>query len=714
MYLAICAFVMASLTPILDRATDLSKKSYLTEAQHALDKSGELFQKSAEEMLLLPQKMNDFSAYRSLKLCSGALPKEYYADLYLCKKYMANQLSTLEHVDELFIYLPGSGVVLGKTRVFDDVYQYLNFDVVYQEHSPDEFLDFIASADSRSKIFPSATARVNMAAQQNYLTVIGRRDNDSAITGALFKESDLLALFNLPALPDTSFLYITDAAGELVYSYQYQSDTLIQRQGGVLYQGEGYSLISTQIAMPFCTVTLGIPNSYFEELHRPLQQMIFHCILTAILIGVLCSALFAAFNYLPIRRLEQFSHQPQRSRQPWLAKEYRSIENYMASSLEEIGQLRETAAEMRSALRSNLFIRLLYGSSEYSAAPELLPQLYQDYRVALFQISPLKSSQENEDYICYSAVRWLFEQLPGDWAYGQTDPAHAAVLIGPDPSDTSRIQALLGRLNEFLQSGSARASVGLSGRFAVKEELHTAFYHAQFSLAQAEESASAFYQAGDAPDQGQAPVLSLMDARRLYETIMACRTDEMDGIFDQIQQAARSGALGPGEDSIQAFYLVRTVLNMVISDARFSPSSCSLTPYDQSRPIPQLLDSLRGDALLLVDMLTQRQSLVNAEAKSQVMAYIQQNFQSPDIYAASIAETFHLSRNAVYGLVREQTGKSLNEYLEELRINQAVTMLKTTGLTVAEISAACGYNSTNTFYKVFKKRFGLSPSAFRQ
>jgi len=153
---------------------------------------------------------------------------------------------------------------------------------------------------------------------------------------------------------------------------------------------------------------------------------------------------------------------------------------------------------------------------------------------------------------------------------------------------------------------------------------------------------------------------------------------------------------------------------MVISDARFAPSSCPLTPYDQSRSIPQLLDSLRGDALLLVDMLSQRQSVVNAEAKAQVMAYIRQNFQSPDIYAASIAETFHLSRNAVYGLVREQTGKSLNEYLEELRINQAVTMLKTTGLTVAEIAAACGYNSTNTFYKVFKKRFGLSPSAFRQ
>lgn len=714
MYLAICAFVMISLTPILGKATDLSRHSYLSEAQHALDKSGELFQKSVEETLLLPQKMNDFSAYSSLKLFSGGkIPREYYANLYLCKKYMSNQSATLEYVDELFIYLPGSSVVLGKTRVFDDVYQYLDFDLIYQNYSPDQVLEVLSSVDSHGEIFPAVQARVNMASEQKYLTVVGQRDNDSSVAGALFAERDLLKLFNLLTLPDNSFLYITDAAGEPVYAYQYDQEELVQKQGTVQYQGESYSLLSTQVTMPACTVTMGIPNSYFEEMHRPLAQMIFRCIFAAIVIGVLCSALFAAVNYMPIRRLEQVSlRSAAPSTKPWLAREYHSIETSMALSLAEIGQLRENAADMRASLRANLFIRLLYGSPEYSDAPELLPQLYRDYRVALFQITSAKGSQEGQDYLFYTAIRWLFERMPVEWVYGQTDPSHAAVLTGVDPADTQRIQDLLSGLNAFLQSGQAKAAVGLSGRFSDKEDLHSAFYHAQFSLAHAEDSPEAFYQTSDIPDEGKKPVLSLKEAQRLYETLMACKTEEMGGIFTQIQEAVRSGDLSPGEESIQAFYLIRTVLNMVAADARLTLPG-PLTPYDQSRSMRHLLDGLQDDALLLEDLLTQRQSSINTEARSQVMDYIQQNFQRPDIYAASIAEAFHLSRNGVYALVREQTGKSLNEYLEDLRINHAVDLLKTTNMTVAEISAACGYNSTNTFYKVFKKRLGIPPSNLR-
>lgn len=714
MYLAICAFVMVSLAPILARAMELSKNSYLTEAQHALDKSCELFEKSVEETLMLPRKMNDFSAYSSLKLCTGGrIPKEYYANLHMCKKYMSNQLSTLEYVDELFIYLPGSSVVLGKSRVFDDVYQYLDFDLVYQDYSSDQVLDFLESVDSHSEILPATHARVNMAAQQKYLTVVGQQDNDSSVAGALFREGDLLKLFNLPSLPDDSFLFITNAAEEPVYTYQYDKQVLDIDQDTVRHQESDYFLLSTQVAIPYCTVTLGIPNSYFEELHRPLKQMVTYCILTAILIGVLCSTMFAVFNYMPIRRLERFSLQSAgQRRQPWL-KEYHSIERSMASSLAEIDQLRENAASMRTSLRANLFIRLLYGSSEYSMVPELLPQLCEAYRVALFQILPDEKSSEDWDYLRYMAIHWLLERMPANWICGQTDGSHAAVLTGPSPEEAERVQDLLDSLNGFLRSGPATAAAGLSGRFSDKEDLHTAFYHAQFALAKAEDSPRFFYQTEDMAGKGQKPVFGLKEAHRLYETIMACKTDELDSIFAQVRQAVRSGDLVPGEESIQAFYLIRTVLHLVAADSRLNLSDHPLTAYDPGRSMRHLVDGLRENALLLVDLLTQRQSSVNAQAQAQVMAYIRQNFARPDMYAASIAETFHLSRNGVYALVREQTGKSLNEYLEDLRMEHAVTLLKTTGMTVAEISAACGYNSTNTFYKVFKKRLGVPPSNLR-
>lgn len=698
MYLAICCFTMASLSPILDRAVRLSRQSYLTETQHTLDQSGAIFQKSVEEMLLLPQKMNDFSAYRRLKTCiGGSLPRKSYADLHCCKKYMANQLSALEHIEELFLYLPNSNVVLGKNRVFDDVYQYLDFDLVYQDYTPEEFLQFIAGSDSQSSILPASQAKVGLTALQQYLTIIGRRSGDSAVAGALFKESELLRLFDLPTLPDDSFLVMTDAAGKLVYAYQYQPDKL---------SDERYSLLSTQIAMPPCTVTLGIPNSYFEELHAPLAQMIFHTILAAVLIALICSALFAAFNYLPIRRLERSAAGKQQSR-PSLVREYRAIESHMRSSQEEIGKLRENAAEMQAALRSSLFIRLLYGSSEQALAPRLLPLLQGPYRVALVEVS-FDAQTPDADALCYQAVRQLFDRLPGEWAYGQLDPRHAALLLGASEAETSRAAALLDSLNLWLEPQGGRAAAGVSGRFS-GPDLQAAFCHAQFSLMQA---GKGFCLAEDMPPADKVPALNLTEARRFYEMVMACRTEEINRFFDRLQQMLRSGAVSPGEEGTQAFYLLRMVLETAAADARLPDSL--LTSCDQGKPVSGLLEGLRQDALQLAEKLTSRQKSAGSEIRADLMAYIRQNFRSPDIYADAIAEEFHMSRSSVYSLVREQTGQSLNEYLEDLRVNEALRLLKDSDMTVAEIASACGYNSANTFYKMFKKRFGLSPSAFRR
>ena len=46
-------------------------------------------------------------------------------------------------------------------------------------------------------------------------------------------------------------------------------------------------------------------------------------------------------------------------------------------------------------------------------------------------------------------------------------------------------------------------------------------------------------------------------------------------------------------------------------------------------------------------------------------------------------------------------------------MEHAKALVRTSGLPTKEIAARCGYQNLNTFYKAFKRNFGVSPKEFR-
>lgn len=64
-------------------------------------------------------------------------------------------------------------------------------------------------------------------------------------------------------------------------------------------------------------------------------------------------------------------------------------------------------------------------------------------------------------------------------------------------------------------------------------------------------------------------------------------------------------------------------------------------------------------------------------------------------------------------LFREQTGKTLTEYITELRISEAKKLLRSTDDSILSIALAVGFNDQSYFSKVFQKSVGTSPSRYR-
>lgn len=85
-----------------------------------------------------------------------------------------------------------------------------------------------------------------------------------------------------------------------------------------------------------------------------------------------------------------------------------------------------------------------------------------------------------------------------------------------------------------------------------------------------------------------------------------------------------------------------------------------------------------------------------------------------DIDAPAIAEELNIGYALFRKKFKEFTGHSPKQYLLQLRLNQAKSMLIGTDLPVKIIAFKTGYESIFHFSKVFKDKTGLSPKQFRE
>lgn len=103
----------------------------------------------------------------------------------------------------------------------------------------------------------------------------------------------------------------------------------------------------------------------------------------------------------------------------------------------------------------------------------------------------------------------------------------------------------------------------------------------------------------------------------------------------------------------------------------------------------------------------QQYSLVN-----DITNYIQEHYSEP-ISNESIGKQFGYHPVYINSLMRKIANTSLHQYVIATRLHQAIQMIMETTLSVEEISLAVGFSNPQYLTRLFKARFGVSPSVFR-
>ena len=95
-----------------------------------------------------------------------------------------------------------------------------------------------------------------------------------------------------------------------------------------------------------------------------------------------------------------------------------------------------------------------------------------------------------------------------------------------------------------------------------------------------------------------------------------------------------------------------------------------------------------------------------------VQNYINERYQQ-DIRLNLLAELVGMAPSAFSRFFKLRTGKTLSDYITDIRIGYAARMLVDTQRSIAEICYDCGFNNLSNFNRIFKKKKNCSPKEFR-
>jgi len=95
-----------------------------------------------------------------------------------------------------------------------------------------------------------------------------------------------------------------------------------------------------------------------------------------------------------------------------------------------------------------------------------------------------------------------------------------------------------------------------------------------------------------------------------------------------------------------------------------------------------------------------------------VMKVINKNVGNSDLSVDAIAEEVGISRVHLHRKMKELTGQTPHDFIRNIRLKQAASLLASQNMNITEVMYACGFNNAASFSTIFKKFYGMSPREY--
>ncbi|MBP1988570.1 AraC family transcriptional regulator [Paenibacillus eucommiae] len=125
-------------------------------------------------------------------------------------------------------------------------------------------------------------------------------------------------------------------------------------------------------------------------------------------------------------------------------------------------------------------------------------------------------------------------------------------------------------------------------------------------------------------------------------------------------------------------------------------------------------ESIEDVLQLYKEICASNADISSKDTKKEIIAFINEQFASPDMSLQMVKEQFHISFALITRMVKSETGFGFLEYVSRLRVDYAKALLKQNEGSISRIREISGFNDDSTFIKVFKKYEGVTPGDYKR
>ena len=151
------------------------------------------------------------------------------------------------------------------------------------------------------------------------------------------------------------------------------------------------------------------------------------------------------------------------------------------------------------------------------------------------------------------------------------------------------------------------------------------------------------------------------------------------------------------------YYELADCVNQIIQHPLVSISAELLANSNLLRFLSLIADS----TVMSGYRTTQRNSYVD-----RAILYLTQHVSTAS--ADQLARAVNLDRSYLSTLFKQATDLTPGQYIRNFRITKARHLLESSPLSIEEIAQQCGYNHANSFTRIFKQTYGMTPRTYRK
>ncbi len=193
---------------------------------------------------------------------------------------------------------------------------------------------------------------------------------------------------------------------------------------------------------------------------------------------------------------------------------------------------------------------------------------------------------------------------------------------------------------------------------------------------------------------------------------------EASEIFEQIWQANFAG----GTDNPYGKWIINNLVNLLIKTA-LDLEAKNQEPFAAALHLDRIASSGQHPTIIH-DRLSNAIDRICNVAKSfekvegdvsiseKVSEYIMEHYQDQNLSINLLGETFQLTPHYLSKLFKEQTGKTLLDFIHSVRLDHAKELLSKREKNMEEIAIQVGYTNRVTFTRAFKKYCGITPGKY--